>query len=48
MQENGNLKKLLNLKNIMDEVVCISSEDEMKVEDIVEVFEEVSWYIVTN
>ena len=42
MQENGNLKKLLNLKNIMDEVVCISSEDEMKVEDIVEVFEEVS------
>ena len=32
----------------MDEVVCISSEDEMKVEDIVEVFEEVSWYIVTN
>ena len=32
----------------MDEVVCISSEDEMKVEDIVEVFEEVSWYFVAN
>ena len=32
----------------MDEVVCISSEDEMKVEDIVEVFEEVCLYFVVN
>ena len=32
----------------MDEVVCISSEDEMKVEDIVEVFEEVGWYFIVH
>ena len=32
----------------MDDVVYISSEDEMKVEDIVEVFEEVCLYFVVN